>query len=342
MLRYDEVHRWFSGRPVYTALRTAAYPPASMVLLWPLLGWLDSTSARWLWAITTIAALGWLIVLLVGESGADTPFERLFVALMPLAIYPTGATIGNGQMIILLLPALVAGFVRFQKSPPGWRRDLMVAALLTITLVKPSISVPFFLILLFIPGTLRSITLVSIAYLVLTLFAASFQHPSLPTLLREWLPRVSGLAVNGGYADLPSLLRILGLENWSLPASLLVLAGLGVWIYYHRQGDLWLLLGVTGLIARSWTYHRWYDDVVILLPMVAFFRVAKQAFVVRERVIAGALLAITLLAMLAPGGFYLFPPPWNILYVVGQIVVWIIGLIFLLDMTRRERITQAA
>ena len=138
------------------------------------------------------------------------------------------------------------------------------------------------------------------------------------------------------------MLAALGLENWSLPASLLVLIALGVWVYYNRQKDLWLLLGVTAFIARSWTYHRWYDDVLILLPMVAFFRVIKQTPVVRERVIANVLLAITLLAMLAPGGFYLFPPPWNILYVIGQIIVWSLGLIFLLDLTRRDSNPQVA
>jgi hypothetical protein len=39
---------------------------------------------------------------------------------------------------------------------------------------------------------------------------------------------------------------------------------------------LWLLLGVTALVARFWTYHRWYDDLLILLPMIALFRIAQQ------------------------------------------------------------------
>jgi glycosyl transferase family 87 len=340
MIRHKEVQFWFAGRPVYSELPTAVYPPASYVMLWPLLGWLTITPARWFWAVTTVAALGWLIHLIVQESGADRPLERVFVALLPLALYPTGAAIGNGQLIVLLFPALVAGLVRLQRQR-GWREDLLAASLILITLVKPSIAVPFFWIVLFVPGTLRPAVLVSLGYLVLTLFAASFQGSSLPTLLRGWLARTSMLAEQGD-AGLHSVLAALRLGNWSLLASLLVLIALGVWIYRHRQRDLWLLLGVTAFVARFWTYHRWYDDLLILLPMIAFFRVAKQPSSGEGGVVAGVLLTATLLVMLAPGGLYLFPPPWNLLYETGQIIVWIIGLIVLLDLTRRDKSVRLA
>jgi glycosyl transferase family 87 len=340
MIRHKEVQLWFAGRPVYSELPTAVYPPASYVMLWPLLGWLTITPARWFWAVTTVAALGWLIHLIVQESGADRPLERVFVALLPLALYPTGAAIGNGQLIVLLFPALVAGLVRLQRQR-GWREDLLAASLILITLVKPSIAVPFFWIVLFVPGTLRPAVLVSLGYLVLTLFAASFQGSSLPTLLRGWLARTSMLAEQGD-AGLHSVLAALRLGNWSLLASLLVLIALGVWIYRHRQRDLWLLLGVTAFVARFWTYHRWYDDLLILLPMIAFFRVAKQPSSGEGGVVAGVLLTATLLVMLAPGGLYLFPPPWNLLYETGQIIVWIIGLIVLLDLTRRDKSVRLA
>jgi hypothetical protein len=279
--------------------------------------------------------------LLIRESGADTPLERIFVALIPLAIYPTGATIGNGQLIVLLLPVLVAALVRLQRQQ-GWREDLLVAVLILITLVKPTISAPFFWIMLFVPGRWRPAALASFGYLVLTLFAASFQGPGLLTLFQQWLAHLSGLASWGGYANLHSLLAALGLENWSLPASLLVLAALGAWIYRHRHGDIWLLLGVTALVARFWTYHGWYDDLLILLPMIALFRVAKQAPVARERIVSGALLAMTLLFMLAPGGLYLLPPPLNTFYMIGQTIILFIGLIVLLDLTSRERSAQMA
>jgi hypothetical protein len=133
------------------------------------------------------------------------------------------------------------------------------------------------------------------------------------------------------------------MEKWILPSSLLALVVLGFWTYRHRHGDIWLLLGVTALVARLWAHHRWYDDLLILLPMVALFRVAKRAPSAEgDDVVAGLLLGITTLAMLAPGGLYLFPPPWNGLYVAGQVIVWVVVLIFLLDRARRKNATQAA
>jgi hypothetical protein len=54
-------------------------------------------------------------------------------------------------------------------------------------------------------------------------------------------------------------------------------------------------------------------------------------------VLAGTLLALTILAMLAPGGLFLFPPPWNMRYVAAQVVIWLMGLIFLAEQARFEK-----
>jgi len=256
-------------------------------------------------------------------------------------MYATGATIGNGQLIVHLLPMLVAGLLLLQQGQRRWRRDLRAAALILVALVKPSVSVPFFWIVLFVPGRLRPALFVSLGYVALTLSAASFQEPGLWSLLQGWLLHASEVTATQGYADLHIWLATLGLEEWILPVSLLVLAALGLWTYRHRHVDLWLLLGVTAFVARFWTYHRWYDDLLLLLPMVALFRIAKRGPPADgSDVMAGALLAITMLTTLAPGGLYLFPPPWDTMYVAGQVFVWIVVLIFLLDRARRERNAQ--
>ena len=56
MMFHTLVQRWFAGLPVYEELRIANLPPASYVMLWPLVGWLGPTAARWLWAITSLIA----------------------------------------------------------------------------------------------------------------------------------------------------------------------------------------------------------------------------------------------------------------------------------------------
>jgi hypothetical protein len=335
---HELVYRWFAGRSVYSELITAVHPPATYAILWPLLGWLAVAPARWLWAGTTVAVLGWLAYLTVHESGADTPLERVFVALMLFSINATGVTIGNGQLTVHLLPVLVAGLLLLRRGRGGGREDLLAAAMLLVTLAKPSVSVPFFWIVLFVSGRLRPALLVALGYIALTLFAASFQEPGLGILLRGWLANSSALAVRGGYANLPIWLFTLGLEQWILPASLLALMALGFWTYRHRHGDLWLLLGVTALVARFWTYHRLYDDLLVLFPMIALFRIAKRGpSTDGNDVLAGMLLAITIFAMLAPARLRYAPWPWYLLFTGGHALVWIAVLIFLLDRARRER-----
>ena len=80
-----------------------------------------------------------------------------------------------------------------------------------------------------------------------------------------------GRLYDRGYADLHQWLRLLGLSEWAMPASLAVLALLGLWTYLHRDRDLWLLLGVSGIVSRLWTYHLWHDEVVLVFAAVALF-----------------------------------------------------------------------
>jgi hypothetical protein len=134
----------------------------------------------------------------------------------------------------------------------------------------------------------------------------------------------------------------LGRKELIAPASLLVLGGLGLWVYLHRRVDLWILVGVTGIVARLWTYHGWYDDLLILLPMIALFRWIKQRSEVDGyTVLAGALLGTTLAVTLAPGGLYLLPAPFKTLYVGLQTLLWITDFAFLLSIARHDRRTRA-
>jgi hypothetical protein len=339
--RYNEVHGWFSGMPVYVEI-DAVYPPASYVILWPLLGWIGIRSAIFLWAVTSAVAIGWLAYLVIRQSGANTPLENLFVGLLPLSMYATGATVGNGQLIVHILPILLAGLLLVHQRQNTWRSDLLGSTLVLMSLVKPNVTTPFFWIVLFKPGRFRPAVLVSLGYFAFTLAAACFQEPSLLTLIRGWMARSSNYIGRDGYADLHILLTKIGLEEWMLPTSLLVLVLFGCWTYYYRNVDLWLLLSVAAFVARFWTYHRWYDDLLLLLPTVALFRIARMGSSEQgDNLLAGVLLGLMALTLIAPGGLFLFSPPWNMLYVKVQLVVWVTVLIFFCNRTRREKSARA-
>lgn len=333
-LRHQEVHLWFGGHTIYAKVGHAVYPPASYAILWPFLGWLSLTPARWLWAATSVAMLGWLAALLVQEGGAKTRLERVFLVLLLLSMYATNVTIGNGQLIVHILPALITGLTLLHRER-GWWRELRGTMLIVATLVSPTTAAPFFWIVLFVPGRIRPAFLVVLGYVILTLVAAWFQEASPVSLIQDWLQKSQAGAAwgasTGGYANLHSWLAACGLEAWNQPASLLVLSALGIWVYYHCRVDLWLLLGVSAIVARIWVYHRLYDDLLLLLPMMTLFRIAKRSAVTDGSVIvAGGLLAALWVAMLAPARLLTALPPWGWLILTGQLVVWFCLLLFLL------------
>ncbi len=336
---HEWVHRLFAGEPVYGMLRSAVHPPATFAMLWPFLGWLDVIQARWLWAVTSTIMLVWLAYLLVRESYARTRLERIFIVLLLLSMYPTGVTIGNGQVILHVLPPLLTGIILLYRSGAGWQRDVLVSLLLLFSLLKPPVSVPFFWIVLFAPGALRPAVIVTIGYISLTFLAVSFQEQvEFIKLFYSWAESSSALAARGGHANIHIWLTYLGLGTWIFPASLLTLAALGIWTYCYRHVDLWLLLGVSAIVARIWTYHRVYDDLLILLPMIALFRVAKRSSSADgSDVLSGGLLAIAWIAVLAPARLLTFQPPWNWLMIAGHIVVWSLMLLFLFRQARREK-----
>jgi hypothetical protein len=335
------VHQWFAGEPIYEELSTAVHPPGTYVILWPSLGWLTLPQARWIWAATSGLALASLAWLVVQESGATSPVERCFVALMPLSLNATGVTIGNGQLTIHLVTLLLVGVLlqKRRRDGVGWR--LLASGIVTFTLVKPTVSLPFIWLILFGAGGLGTTLLAGVGYIGLTALSASFQDEALHSLLAAWVVRGSHLALRGGYANMHIWAGALGLDEWLLPISLATLLGLGAWVYAHRHQDVWLLLGITALVARFWTYHRLYDDMLVLLPMVSLFRIAKQG--ARDEwqdIAASALLGALLLAMLLPARLRYTPWPWQLVFTGGHTLMWAAVLLFLLLVAERSG-TQA-
>ena len=343
LVRRGEVRGWFAGQPVYAAPLGAHYPPASQVMVWPLVGWPSSSIGRWIWALTALLALATLTAVLVRESGATGHLERLVAGLLLMSMNASGAAIGIGQISLHLLAPLVVGLLLVCRGPVSWRRDLLGATLLLLALIKPTLSGPFFWLVLLVPGRLRPTILVALGYLVLTVFAIQFQAGSLLERLVGWVPGESNPTIDLGYADLYWVLSALGQKAWMLPASLATLAVLGVWVYRHRQADLWLLIGVTAICARLWAYHRVYDDILIVLPMLALFRIAREEKPGSGAALtAAALLAVTILSMLLPGRLLQLPLPWGLLFSLEHAAIWIAVLVFLLDRARRARLAGTA
>ena len=328
---------WFSGQPVYQEYR-ADYPPASFVMLWPFLGWPSVTSARWLWAATSVAALVALVFLTMRISGVKENWERCFVTLLFLSMSGTAVTIGNGQIILHILLALLAGVLVLNLERNNWGDDLVVAALLTWTLVKPSVAAPFLWVFLFGWNRWRPLLLVFIMYSFLTLVAAAFQKESLPALLEMFFRNASMTVIHyPGTRNIHALLADIGWGEWMPLGSVLMFAGLGVWAFCYRHADRWVLVAVAALVARMWTYHRVYDDMLILLPEIALLRIAKQSLSRNQSTVAGTLLGLSAMAMLCPGWLLEESRQRAWIWDSSHVILWLLVLAYLMNYARCDR-----
>ncbi len=143
----------------------------------------------------------WLCRLIMRESKARTPLERIFATLMLLSMNAARVAIGNGQLILHLLPLLISvALILTKKDPPTWSNHFLAAGIFLIALVKPNVTAPFFWLVLFLPGSVWPAVLVVTGYIALSLISASFQTVGLLSLMRDWLARSGEWVVLEGSA----------------------------------------------------------------------------------------------------------------------------------------------
>jgi len=332
--RFIEIHEWFAGRPVYGMVESADYPPASYVILFPLLFWPTLETARLVAALSMTAALAWLTTVMIKASESQDRALRWFAALLPLSMYATAANIRIGQVGIYLMPLLLVGTLLLAERERSWKKDLVGSILLTAALVKPTLSVPFMWIAFF-RGGIRPMVMIPFLYVVLTVVAASFQHSSLPALVQGWLGQSGNVEFNTAHANVHTWLGMAGMEQYLLPASLLVLLAAGAWTWWYRRGDIWILLGVAAIVSRFWSYHRWYDDILLLVPLVTLLRmvVTRQA-AGRADWVAMALVVLIWGFGIAPAQVLSAPPPWSDLFKAAKTTTWLATLALLLVRAR--------
>ena len=345
--RYKEVQLWFAGLPVYRIVPDETgifppgdYPPASYTILWPLVGWLPLPTVRWLWAITMLLSLGWLAQLGIQGSGVTGLWEQIFVALLGFALYPTSVSIGVGQLVVHTVPPLVTGLIVMRHPRSSWQRDLLGTLLLLVAMVKPILSIPFFWFVCFVYRRWRPLIMFIVGYTILAMVAILYQSGNLLSLHFAWLAHAGAYLETKGHANLHVWLEAAGYSDWMLPGSILMLMILGIWMAYYRQADLWVLMGVTALVARFWTDHQMYDDLLLWIPMIGLLRLAYKLLDITLSVLAALLFGLNWLALMAPARFINAPPPLSTVFTGGQTLLWLATLFFLGAMAQQNWISK--
>ena len=334
-------HSWVAGNNY--AIIKSAYPPASHLLFWPLVGWLNLPAARWWFTFTNILALVSLIYLAIKYSQLATRLEKIYLALLIIAMYPTGVVIGNCQIPLHVINLLIVTVLMLSIPTVSWSKDLLVSLFMVCALIKPNISAPFGALVLFIPSTYRHyrhIFIIGALYLLLTAWALSFQTADLATIFHTWATesaRQTSLS-DIGYANLSNWLIPLGLSRFNLLAFVSLLLLHAGWIYHYRRCDSWLLLGVTALVARLIVYHGIYDDTLIIIPLITLIRM-NRANNTKVDNYAYLLVALAWFPLMAPARLHMMNSWLGALFWLGQPLFWLVMLSFLMMRTQQAQQT---
>ncbi len=334
-MRMFEVGGWFRGEPIYRTDANAVYPPAAYGVIATLAGGLDFERARRLWAVQS------LILLVAGAAGvvwasrAEGLTQRLAALLVLPSLAAVSPGVANGQLHLITVLAAVAAVLLLSPRAPSWPRELAGAALMLVALTKPTIGVPFFVLVWVLPGRLRPGILVLVLYGLATAVALLPQPEGSFVLLTRWIDRaVSGAefgAHGGGTSNAQSLLTRSGIEGWSTMVAVGMIALLGEFALRRRAADVFVLLGAAGLVARLCVYHRSYDDLLALPALVALLRIAWGIGETRPTMRGVALLAFAggLAVGSVPeplvGHSDWFQPVQSAVWLAMLLVLWIAG-----------------
>lgn len=337
-LRYRGAASWMDAPDFYQHVSGNDYPPASFIMFWTAMGWLDWETAKWMWLTTMAAGLLALAWIGVRHSLLSDPLAKLCFALVLLAGYAASTTMLVGQLTIHVLLLLLLFGIRLNDGPRTRNRDLLTAALLVVALVKPSTAAPFFWLALFLPGRFRIAVLVVLGYAAVAAVAAIPRPESVGQLHIEWIQRLRTWPPDGaGYVHLHRLMIGIGLADYRVFGSLLGLALLGAWVYVHRFAGIWPLLGLTAIFSRLWIYHRVYDDLILLIPMIALCRIFQT---LRLEGKSARMPAFLLVAngffLLAPSGILRWDSHFSRAYETLIGLVWIGTALFLGAVARRQ------
>ncbi len=288
----------------------SGYPPWAFFwsnLFIPPIDW--AYSRIWFF-LTNIAALGVIAVYAWRAVGRSNAFHKLLAATTALSVNAIGTTLGNGQWGVVLCGLLIL-FLSFSSSD----RKFPPAILYAIALLKPTFSFTHVTVMF-----ARKQWVMFLVSGILTATASALigwhtgTNPvSMVLQMLEQTARWHDVSYS-----IPDALVSLGLPRSATMLSCLGAAVAISWFLVRiNPSDNIFGLAVCGTVARVFSYHQLYDNVMIIFLVIAVVR----SFLNQPGLTGVIFLSGTLLSVWIPGRFT------NLLPVqIFQIAIWIAAL----------------
>lgn len=295
----------------------ATYPPSTISLLVPTVGFLSKSLLLPTFAIANLMVLSILVLVLSRwtrvSTGLSLPSAFSLAAAVCLCWPPVSFAVQNGQSCVLVL---LCALVSVWTMP---RHPFLAGIFLMLALLKPSMSLLFAFIPL-VRWKWCTLWTTFVLGLLLT-FAPCLWLGEWPWgLLSQWM----GLCryVLQGAFTLQEVFNALAIENtiWSTTAILILWGGiLACCIRFRRARWEWLF-ALLALSNLAWTYHERHDFALLAFPVLLF---VADAIAGRHRCLAlmGLALYVVLGAALSDC-FYIPATAWaNLVRWMGRLAL---------------------
>ena len=245
----------------------ATYPPSTISLLAPTVGFLPKSVLLPAFAIANLMVLSILVLVLARWTRLSTglPIGADFVLASAVCLCwpPVSFAVQNGQSCVLVL---LCAFMSIWILP---RHPFLAGLFLMLALLKPSMSLLFTFIPL-VRWQWRTLWTTFVIGLLLTLAPCIWLGEWPWVVLTQWM----GLCryVLQGAFTLQEVFNALAIENtmWSTAAILVLWGGvLACCIRFRRARWEWLF-ALLALSNLAWTYHERHDFALLAFSVLLF------------------------------------------------------------------------
>lgn len=239
--------------------------PSTIALILPY-GIFSHYVGNLLWDISNLVFIGvflWFVYLNWFQGREKI---GLLIALLFLSCTPLRVCIGNGQHIMYSLMFFVIAYWMMEHRKPWWAIGIVLA----LGAFKYTAIATLYLVFLF-RREWRSLALCFALHLLMTL-ALAFWVGVNPVVLVQQNITISSWFAGSGVADLCSIAKVYGASR----SLMFLMANIGyvvfgvfaLWIAFVGRKNTLLLLAILSLVANVICYHRIYDFVTLIFPLI--------------------------------------------------------------------------
>ena len=306
---------------------TGSQPPWAyafgVVLTWP-----EWPAVRAYFALVNVVALAFLMWWAY-HLPRDATAETRLLLMAAVGAFGGACTATEVGQVSIVVTALLAGALWSDRSGLPYLCGILVA----LAMIKPTIAAPFAVALL-VTARYRA-AIASAGYAVLASSITWMVTGVTPWHMLQQMAAASTTFINDGTLGLVDIASLIGMSPAATVVLPLVVALPGLALMAIVRPSLPLAFAVASVWGRLWTYHKSYDDLMLVFVLVPLGAYALGR--VPSRTAMAAFLAMGVLAWI----------PGRLLALVEvqvlQLAIWPVALAVLLALSRqRDLVTVVA